>query len=74
MKLNITKSKFGRRLLIILAISFGLSLALELYVFGFPADFFSRWLRTLFVVFALISGSVLVIIPLVSKFVNRWVK
>jgi hypothetical protein len=74
MKNSILHSPLSRRLLIILGASFVLSLTLELYVFGFPEDFFSRWIRTWFFIFVLVAGSALVIIPLVNMLVNRLVK
>jgi hypothetical protein len=57
---------------IIFALSFVLSLTLELYVFGFPDGFFLRWLSALMVFFFFISISVLGIIPLVNYVFRRW--
>jgi cytochrome c biogenesis protein CcdA len=74
MKIPFLNPNLSRRLLLILAASFVLSLTLELYVFGFPEDFFGRFFRTWFFLFTLIAGSALVIIPLVNRLVNRWVK
>lgn len=74
MKIPYLNDTLSRRLLIILGLSFGLALTLELYVFGFPEDFFSRFFRTWLFLFLLISGSVLLIIPVVSRLVDRWVK
>lgn len=74
MKIPFLNPTLSRRLLIVLALSFALALTLELYVFGFPEDFFSRFLRTWLFLFLLLSGSVLIIIPLVSRLVDRWVK
>lgn len=74
MKIPFLSPNLSRRLLLILAASFALALILELYVFGFPEDFFSRFFRTWFFLFLLIAGSALAIIPLVSRLVDRWVK
>ena len=63
-----------RALQVILALSFVLSLTLELYVFGFPDGFFLRWLSALLVFFFLIGGTVLGIIPLVNYVFRRWLR
>jgi hypothetical protein len=74
MKSSYLKSTLSRKLLLILASTFVLALALELYVFGFPEDFFSRFFRTWLFLFLLMAGSFIIIIPLVNTLVNRWVK
>lgn len=61
-----------RALQVMLALSFGLSLTLELYVFGFPDGFFLRWLSAWLVFFLLMAGTVLGIIPLVNYIFRRW--
>lgn len=61
-----------RALQVIFALSFVLSLTLELYVFGFPNGFFLRWISALLVFFLFISVSVLGIIPLVNYVFRRW--
>jgi antibiotic biosynthesis monooxygenase (ABM) superfamily enzyme len=63
----------GRRLLIIFLLSFFISTALIIYVFGMTADFFPRMFWCLLVLFLLISLTALGIIPLVNRFVKRWV-
>ena len=63
-----------RTLIIIFGLSFGLSLLLELYVFGFPDGFFTRWFSALLVIFLLLSLTVMAIIPLVTYVVNRWLR
>ena len=60
--------------MIVGALSFVFSLSLELYVFGTPDDFFTRWFRTFFVFFFLISLTVFGIIPLVNKISARWLR
>jgi antibiotic biosynthesis monooxygenase (ABM) superfamily enzyme len=69
-----SRRPLGRRLLIIFLLSFFIATALIIYVFGMKADFFPRMFWCLLVVFLLISLTVLGIIPLVNRFVNRWVK
>jgi antibiotic biosynthesis monooxygenase (ABM) superfamily enzyme len=64
----------GRRLLIIFLLSFFISTALIIYVFGMTADFFPRMFWCLLVVFLLISLTALGIIPLVNRLINKWPK
>ncbi|MGV3502420.1 MAG: hypothetical protein ACO1O1_01850 [Adhaeribacter sp.] len=63
-----------RRLLIIFLLSFFISTALIVYVFGMPGDFFLRLFWCLLVVFLLISLTALGIIPLVNRVLNKWLK
>jgi len=60
-----------RNLLVIFLISFFISTALIIYLFGWTDDFFSRMFWGLLVVFLLISITVLGIVPLVNRLVNR---
>jgi antibiotic biosynthesis monooxygenase (ABM) superfamily enzyme len=74
-----TKSPFnrqaiGRRLLIIFLLSFFISTALIIYVFGMTADFFPRMFWCLLVIFFLISLTALGIIPLVNRLLSKWPK
>ena len=63
-----------RALQVIFALSFVLSLTLELYVFGFPDGFFLRWFRTLMVFFLFFTATVMGIIPLVNYVFRRWLQ
>lgn len=67
-----TKKKLWRDLLVIFIISFFISTALNIYLFNWTDDFFSRMFWTLLVLFLLISITVLGIIPLVNKLVKKW--
>ncbi len=60
-----------RQLLIIFLLSFFISTALTVYLFGMTSDFFSRLFWCLLVMFLLISITALGIIPLVSRLVNK---
>ena len=62
-----------RNLLVIFLISFFISTALIVYLFGFTDDFFSRMFWCLLVVFLLISITVLGIVPLVNRLMNKFV-
>jgi antibiotic biosynthesis monooxygenase (ABM) superfamily enzyme len=72
-KPRFNRQELGRRLLIIFLLSFFISTALIIYVFGMSADFFPRMFWCLLVVFLLISLTALGIIPLVNRLVKRWV-
>ena len=63
-----------RRLLIIFLLSFFISTALIIYVFGMTDDFFLRMFWCLLVVFLLISLTALGIIPLVNWLMNKWLR
>ncbi|MDX5422299.1 MAG: DUF2798 domain-containing protein [Hymenobacteraceae bacterium] len=71
MRKQYLKPHLKRRLIVIAAISLLLASALQLYTFGITADFFGRWFRAFFVFFALISVTVLAIIPAVNYGVNK---
>ena len=66
--------KRQRAFLIIFILSFVISLTLELYTFGFPDGFFGHWFSAMLVLFLLISGTVMGIIPLVNYVANRWLR
>ncbi|MFC5268988.1 DUF2798 domain-containing protein [Adhaeribacter terreus] len=66
--------KRKRAFLVIFMLSFVVSLVMELYVFGFPDGFFGHWFSAMLVLFFLISGTVLGIIPLVNYVANRWLR
>ncbi|MCC9137579.1 DUF2798 domain-containing protein [Pontibacter silvestris] len=63
--------KLKQKLIWLALISVLLGSALEIYTFGFTSDFFTRWLRTFFVFFVLISVTVVAIVPGVSYGVNK---
>ena len=63
-----------RNLILLAVISLLLASALEVYTFGFTPDFVMRWLRSFFVFFVLIAGTVLAIVPGVNYVVNRFSK
>ncbi|QNF33180.1 hypothetical protein HUW51_10745 [Adhaeribacter swui] len=68
------KAGLRRQILIIFLVSFFIATALILYVFGFPPGFFKRLFSATFVIFLLISATVLGIIPLVNNVFNRWLR
>lgn len=70
----INRRDWRRRLLIIFLLSFFISTALIIYVFGMTGDFFLRLLWCLLVVFLLFSLTALGIIPLVNWLGNKWFK
>ncbi|KAA5539807.1 DUF2798 domain-containing protein [Adhaeribacter rhizoryzae] len=63
-----------RQLLIIFLLSFFISTALIIYLFGMTEDFFSRLFSCLLVVFLFISSMVLGIIPAINYLGNKWLK
>ncbi|WP_266203967.1 DUF2798 domain-containing protein [Pontibacter kalidii] len=70
----ILKPQLRRKLLLIALSCLLLALALELYTFGLHADFPGRLLRSFFVLFVLLSLTVLAIVPGVSKAVDKVLK
>lgn len=70
----ILKPHLRRRLLLIGLISLLLASALELYAFGLSSDFPLRLLRSFFVLFLMISLTVLAIVPGVGKAVDKVLK
>lgn len=71
MKKALISTQLKTKLLVILIISVLLASALELYTFGIPSDFIVRWLNSFFVVFFMISVTVLGIIPAINYAVNK---
>lgn len=71
MKKTYSKPALKRKLIVISIISLLLASALELYTFGIASDFFTRWLRTFFVIFILTSVTALGIVPGVNWAVNK---
>jgi hypothetical protein len=71
MKKFYSSQALKRRLIILVIISLLLASAIELYTFGIPSDFILRWLRTFFVIFTMISVTVLGIVPGINWMVNR---
>jgi len=63
-----------RDLLVIFLISFFISTALIVYLFGMTSDFFSRLFWCVLVVFLIIAVTVLGIIPVVNYYGNKWSK
>jgi membrane protein YdbS with pleckstrin-like domain len=63
-----------RQLLIIFLLSFFISTALIVYLFGMTSDFFSRLFWCILVVFSFISVMVLGIIPVINYYGNKWLK
>jgi membrane protein YdbS with pleckstrin-like domain len=73
------KKKFNsrgllRQLLIIFLLSFFISTALIIYLFGMTDDFFGRLFWCLLVVFLMIATLVLGIIPVINYYGNKWPK
>lgn len=60
-----------RRLIFIAIICALLASALELYTFGLHSDFPLRWLRSFFVLFMMVAGTALAIVPLVNLTVSK---
>ncbi|WP_276497718.1 DUF2798 domain-containing protein [Pontibacter litorisediminis] len=70
----VLKPHLRRKLVLIAITCLLLASALELYVFGLHADFPGRLLRSFFVLFVLVSLTVLAIVPGVSKAVDKVLK
>ncbi|MEJ8757927.1 DUF2798 domain-containing protein [Pontibacter sp. H259] len=71
MKKALISTQLKNKLLVILIISLLLASALELYTFGIPSDFVTRWLNTFFVIFFMIAITVLGIVPAINYAVNK---
>jgi uncharacterized membrane protein len=71
MKKAFISTQLKTKLLIILIISLLLASALELYTFGIPSDFITRWLNSFVVIFFMISVTVLGIVPAINYAVNK---
>ncbi|GAB3199045.1 putative membrane protein [Pontibacter aydingkolensis] len=65
------KPQLKRKVIIIAIISLLLASALELYTFGANSDFLMRWFRSFFVIFTMVSLTVLVIVPAINYAVNK---
>ena len=74
MKKKVLVPQLKRSLILLAVVSLLLASALEIYTFGFTPDFVVRWLRSFFVFFVLIAGTVLAIVPGVNYVVNRFSK
>lgn len=74
MKKKVLVPQLKRSLILLAIVSLLLASALEIYTFGFTPDFVVRWLRSFFVFFVLIAGTVLAIVPGVNYVVNRFSK
>ena len=71
MKKAFISTQIKTKLLVIAIISVLLASALELYTFGIPSDFIGRWFNSFFVIFVMISVTVLGIIPAINYAVNK---
>jgi len=71
-KINFTKRGLPRDLLVIFLISFFISTALIVYLFGMPDDFFSKLFWCILVIFLLLAITVLGIIPVINYLGNKW--
>jgi uncharacterized membrane protein YhhN len=65
------KPPVKRKLLVISLLCFLTATALQLYTFGFADNFFINWLRMFVVLFVLVAGTVLAIVPGVNYIVNK---
>ncbi|WP_299705155.1 DUF2798 domain-containing protein [uncultured Pontibacter sp.] len=65
------KPPVKRKLLVIFLLCFLTATALQLYTFGFADNFFINWLRMFVVLFVLVAGTVLAIVPGVNYLVNK---
>ncbi|KAA9338706.1 hypothetical protein F0P96_07750 [Hymenobacter busanensis] len=61
-----------RRAGILLAVSFGLSLVLMTYLFGFSDGFFGRLLGSTTVLFTLLAVTFLLVVPFVNWAAEHW--
>jgi antibiotic biosynthesis monooxygenase (ABM) superfamily enzyme len=73
-KINFTQRGLPRDLLVIFLISFFISTALIVYLFGMPSDFFSRLFWCILVIFLLITVTVFGIIPLINYVGSKWLR
>ncbi|MBB6611414.1 DUF2798 domain-containing protein [Pontibacter sp. Tf4] len=71
MKKALISAQLKTKLLVILIISILLASALELYTFGIPSDFIVRWFNSFFVIFTMVSVTVLGIVPAINYAVNK---
>lgn len=73
------KTKFDsrglfRQLLVIFLVSFFISTALIIYLFGMTENFFARLFWCIAVIFIFIATLVLGIIPVINYYGNKWPK
>jgi hypothetical protein len=73
-QINFSKRGLPRDLLVIFLISFFISTALIVYLFGMTQEFFGKLFWCILVLFLLISITVLGIIPLINYFGNKWLR
>lgn len=71
MKKNFLNPALKRKLLVILSLCLLTASALQLYTFGFADNFFINWLRFFVVLFVLVAGTVLAIVPGVHYIVSK---
>ncbi|PKV66779.1 DUF2798 domain-containing protein [Pontibacter ramchanderi] len=71
MKKNFLNPALKRKLLVIALLCLLIASALQLYTFGFADNFFMNWLRLFVVLFVLVAGTVLAIVPGVHYLVNK---
>jgi hypothetical protein len=71
MKKVILKSSVKRKLLVISLFCLFTASALQLYTFGLADNFFMNWFRMFFVLFVLVTTTVLAIVPGVNYLVNK---
>jgi len=73
-KINFTKRGLPRDLLVIFLISFFISTALIIYLFGMTEGFFGRLFWCISVIFILIAVTVLGIIPFINYLDQKWLR
>jgi hypothetical protein len=71
MKKKLLNPVLKRKLLVILSLCLLTASALQLYTFGFADNFFMNWLRLFVVLFVLVAGTALAIVPGVHYLVNK---
>lgn len=71
MKMKFMNPALKRKLLVISLLCLLTASALQLYTFGFADNFFINWLRFFFVLFVLVAGTVLAIVPGANYLVNK---
>ncbi|MBF8964812.1 DUF2798 domain-containing protein [Pontibacter sp. FD36] len=71
MKKNLMNPALKRKLLVISLLCLLVASALQLYTFGFADNFFSNWLRMFVVLFVLVAGTVLAVVPGANYVVNK---
>ncbi|WP_157433405.1 hypothetical protein [Adhaeribacter aquaticus] len=71
-KTYFNKKELQRNLIVLFMLSFFISTALIVYLFGMTEGFFSRLFWCMLVIFILSATTVLGIIPLVNKITQKW--